>query len=219
MFGMFYWNWNLEMIDSLRELQYLKYVESKIRISINSEKLGNLRELWIFGKLGNKFQFDSITKFKRLEQLVVKVRGKACLESLQPLTDCANLKDLRLYGKIEKLPEDIHNVLPNLECLSLKNSRLKNDPMPILEKLHSLMIPNLGSKLYSGKNLFCSAHGFRQLEILKLDDKDELEDWQAEEGAMPRLRGLSIPKDSSLRIPERFRSIPPTADQCDFERD
>ncbi|KAK2640486.1 hypothetical protein Ddye_028281 [Dipteronia dyeriana] len=126
--------------------------------------------------------------------------------------------DLRLFGKIKKLPEDIHNVLPNLECLMLKHSNLKHDPMPLLEKLHSLMILNLGTRFYSGKNLFCSAHGFRRLEILKLDDKDELEEWQVEERAMPRLRGLSIPKDSSLRIPERFRSTPPPT-ECDFERE
>ncbi|TXG65556.1 hypothetical protein EZV62_006831 [Acer yangbiense] len=209
-------------IDCLTKLQSLKYVLNKTWISINTEKLVNLRELWIEqdGSLEttNEFHFDSLARLKRLEQLVVKVHRNACLVSLQPLTDCSNLMDLRLYGKIQKLPEDIHNVLPNLECLLLKNSCLQDDPMPLLEKLHSLMILNLGSKFYSGKNLFCSAQGFRRLEILKLDDNDELEEWQVEEGAMPRLRGLSIPKDSMLKIPERFRSIPPPA-ECEFERD
>ena len=88
--------------------------------------------------------------------------------------------------------------------------------MPSLEMLHSLMILNLGFRFYSGKNLFCSAQGFCRLEILKLDVKDELEELQVEEGAMPRLRGLSIPKNSCLRFPERFRSIPPPA-ECVFE--
>ncbi|KAK0602948.1 hypothetical protein LWI29_038445 [Acer saccharum] len=219
LFGKFYGN--LE-IDSLRKLQSLKYVRSKFWISINAEKLGNLRELWILGTLEttNEFHFDSIAKLKRLEQLVVKVHRNACFASLQPLTRCSNLMDLRLYGKIEKLPEDIHNVLPNLECLLLKNSYLKDDPMPLLEKLPSLMILHLGSEFYNGKNLFCSAQGFRHLEILKLDVKDELEEWQVEEGAMPRLQRLSIPKqkrNSKLRIPDRFKSIPPPA-ECDFER-
>ncbi|TXG65572.1 hypothetical protein EZV62_006847 [Acer yangbiense] len=215
LFGMF--DRNLE-IDSLTKLQSLKYVSGQSWISINTEKLGNLRELWIYGSVQttNEFCFDSIAKLERLEQLAVKLDYNDCFTSLQPLTRCSNLKDLRLYGKIEKLPEEIHNVLPNLECLSLEDSYLEDDPMPLLEKLPSLMILYLGFKFYSGKNLFCSAHGFRRLEILKLDVKDELEEWQVEEEAMPRLRGLSIPEDSSLRIPERFRSIPPPAD-CDFE--
>ncbi|KAK0601823.1 hypothetical protein LWI29_027742 [Acer saccharum] len=189
---------NLE-IDSLTKLQSLKYVFSQSWISINTKKLGNLRELRIYGLGGTtkELQFNSIAKLERLEQLA----------SLQPLTSCSNLIDLRLNGKIEKLPGDIHNVLPNLKRLSLKYSFLEEDPMPLLEKLHSLMILHLGFNFYSGKNLFCS--GFRRLEILKLDFQDELEECQVEEGAMPRLRGLSIPKDSSLRILERFRSLPP----------
>ncbi|KAK0600313.1 hypothetical protein LWI29_013748 [Acer saccharum] len=216
LFGKFYWN--LE-IDSLRKLQSLKFVFNKIWISINTEKLSNLRELWIYGsaeKTTKEFCFDSIAKLERLEQLVVKLDRNDGFASLQPLTRCSNLQDLRLYGKIEKLPEDIHNVLPNLECLLLKYSCLKDDPMPSLEMLHSLMILNLGFRFYSGRKLFCSAQGFRRLEILKLDVKDELEELQVEEEAMPRLRGLSIPKNSSLRIPERFRSIPPPA-ECYFE--
>ncbi|TXG65570.1 hypothetical protein EZV62_006845 [Acer yangbiense] len=213
---------NLE-IDSLIKLQSLKYVLIQSWISINTEKLGNLRELWIYGSVQttSEFCFDSIAKLERLEQLAVKLedhRYLGCFASLQPLTRCSNLKDLRLYGKIEKLPEDIHNVLPNLECLLLQNSWLKDDPMRLLEKLDSLMILCLGLGFYIGKNLFCSAHGFRRLEILRLDVKDDLLEWQAEEEAMPMLRGFSIPNDSSLRIPERFKSIPPPA-ECEFEVD
>ncbi|TXG65578.1 hypothetical protein EZV62_006853 [Acer yangbiense] len=184
--------------------------------------MGNLRELWILNgseeTKKKEFCFDSIAKLERLEQLGVKLDRNDCFASLQPLTRCSNLKDLRLYGKIKKLPEDIHNVLPNLECLSLTYSLLKDDPMPLLEKLDSLMILNLGFSFYSGKNLFCSAQGFRRLEILKLEAQDELEELQVEEEAMPMLRGLSIPNDSSLRIPERFKSIPPPA-ECEFEVD
>ncbi|TXG65592.1 hypothetical protein EZV62_006867 [Acer yangbiense] len=211
-------------IESLTKLQSLKYVFSKFWISINTEKLGNLRELWIYGSVGTtkEFQFDSIAKLKTLEQLVVKLDHNDCFASLQPLTHCSYLMDLRLYGKIEKLPEDIHKLLPNLECLLLEDSRLEDDPMPSLEKLHNLMILCLGSRFYSGKKLFCSAQGFRRLEILKLDHEDDggLEEWQVEEGAMPVLRGFSIPTEfeSKLRIPERFKSIPPPA-ECEFERD
>ncbi|TXG65554.1 hypothetical protein EZV62_006829 [Acer yangbiense] len=116
LFGNF--NGNLK-IDSLTKLQSLNYVYCLSWISMNTEKLGNLRELWIYGPVGTTkvFCFDSIAKLERLEQLVVKLSINDCFAPLQPLTHCSNLVDLRLYGKIEKLPEDIHNVLPNLECL------------------------------------------------------------------------------------------------------
>ncbi|TXG65575.1 hypothetical protein EZV62_006850 [Acer yangbiense] len=208
-------------IESLTKLQSLKYVISECWISINTEKLGNLRELWIFGPL-DEFCFDSITKLKTLEQLVVKLDHNDGFASLQPPTHCSYLMDLRLYGKIEKLPEDIHKLLPNLECLLLEDSCLEDDPMPSLEKLHNLMILCLGSRFYGGKKLFCSAQGFRRLEILKLDHEDDggLVEWQVEEGAMPMLRGFSIPTEfeSKLRIPERLKSIPPPA-ECEFEKE
>ncbi|KAK4850635.1 hypothetical protein QYF36_008528 [Acer negundo] len=209
-------------IDSLTKLRSLKYVRTELWININTEKLVNLRALWIYGSVETittkGFCFDSIAKLERLEQLAVKLDRDDCFASLQPLSRCSNLIDLRLYGRIEKLPENIHNVLPNLEYLLLEYSCLQDDPMPILEKLRSLKILNLGYNFYRGKNLFCSAHGFPRLEILKLDPGYELEEWQVEEGAMPRLRSLSIPKNSKLRIPEKFKSIPPPAD-CEFERD
>ncbi|KAK3200302.1 hypothetical protein Dsin_023717 [Dipteronia sinensis] len=216
LFGRFHVN--LE-IDSLRKLQSLKCVSSELWISIDAEKLGNLRELWIEGSAQTKeFCFDSIAKLQRFEQLAVKLGLNDGFASLQPLTRCSNLIELRLYGKIEKLPEDIHNALPNLECLLLKYSYLENDPMPLLENLHNLMILFLGFGFYSGRKLFCSAEGFPRLEILKLDGNYELEEWQVDEGAMPKLRRLSIPEDSSLIIPERFRSIPPP-DEFDLKED
>ncbi|KAK0600981.1 hypothetical protein LWI29_020169 [Acer saccharum] len=202
-------------IDSLTKLQSLKYVECKLWLMVNTEKLVNLRELRINNLVSTTgrryFCFDSIAKLRRLEHLMVQLDRNYCFVSLQPLTHCSNLIDLRLHGKM-KLPEDIHKVLPNLECLLLKYSCLEEDPMPLLEKLPSLMILNLGSEFYSGKKLFCSAQGFPQLEILKLDDDDGLEEWQVEEGAMPKLRGLTIPENSRMRISERLREIPPPAE-------
>ncbi|KAK0601406.1 hypothetical protein LWI29_023965 [Acer saccharum] len=206
-------------IDSLTKLQSLKLVNSKSWSKINPEKLVNLRELSIYSTLcteANVFCFDSVVKLLRLERLSVRLSSGDSFASLQPLSSCSNLIDLRLYGNLKKLPEDIDVVLPNLECLLLKNSCLTDDPMPLLGKLPSLMILCLDFNFYCGKKLMCSALSFPRLEIIKLSRDDQLEEWQVEEGAMPRLRGLSMPQNSRLRIPERLRSIPHPA-ESEFE--
>ncbi|KAL5833743.1 hypothetical protein ACOSQ3_017417 [Xanthoceras sorbifolium] len=201
-------------IDDLIKLQTLRYVENEIWMKIRNEKLINLRELWLHGYLEEQvFSFDSISNLKRLRILSVELDDddSKSFASLQPLSSCPQLIDLRLRGKMEKLPEDIHEILPNLECLYLGVSRFQDDPMPLLEKLPNLMILYLDSGFYSGKTLTCSAKGFLRLEILRLDVDDELlKEWIVEEGALLRLRGLRIdPNNSKLTMPERLRSVPP----------
>ncbi|KAK9221077.1 hypothetical protein WN944_009502 [Citrus x changshan-huyou] len=157
------------------------------------------------------FTFNSIAKLKSLQILSIKQSGECSFALLQPLSDCPCPADLRLRGKIEKLPEDMHIILPNLEYLSLENSNFDDDPMPALEKMSNLVILDLHYDSYSGNRLICTAKGFPRLEILQLL-VDELEEKQVEEGAMPRLRGLRIPEDLKSRIPERLISIPPPAE-------
>ncbi|KAL5853722.1 hypothetical protein ACOSQ3_008840 [Xanthoceras sorbifolium] len=188
-------------ISGLRKLHSLRYVSNESWIKINTEKLVNLRELWIYGQLSKElkaFRFDSIAKLKRLGQLSVKLQFGDSFASLGPLYHCSNLVNLRLNGKIGKLPANIDAVLPNLECLLLENSRLKDDPMSLLETLPRLMILYLRNNFFTGKKLTCRFQGFPRLEILKLGKDDKLEEWHIEEGAMPILKKLSYPKDSKL---------------------
>lgn len=177
----------------------------------------NLRDLRIISKYQEEeFSFKSIAYLKNLQLLSIRLSDDTCFDSLQPLSDCSYLIDLRLSGKIEKLPEDLHEVLPNLECLSLKKSHLKEDPMPKLEKLPNLTILDLGLKSYCGKKMICTTKGFHLLEILQLIDLNDLEQWQVEDGAMPILRGLRVTNAYKLKIPERLKSIPlPTEWECD----
>ncbi|KAL5766863.1 hypothetical protein ACOSP7_017480 [Xanthoceras sorbifolium] len=200
-------------ISNLTKLQTLKYVSFEIWAQIKTENLVNLRELWVEDTSDEQevFCFDSMANLKSLRILVVRLFN---LSSLQPLSNCRHLVDLRLSGMIEKLPEDIHQVLPNLEYLSLKVSQLKDDPMPLLEKLPNLMVLNLDWGCYKGeKKMVCSAKGFPRLEILLiyLYRNWELEEWQVEEGALPRLRGLTISYNSNFIYPERFKSLPSVA--------
>ncbi|KAL5766855.1 hypothetical protein ACOSP7_017472 [Xanthoceras sorbifolium] len=196
-------------IDSLTELQTLKYVKHMCWTEIKTEKFVNLRELWIVYSV-SEFSFESMANLKSLRILSVEAaKSMTRFASLQPLSHCQYLVELRLEGKMEKLPENIQQLLPNLECLSLTNSQLKDDPMPLLEKLPYLTILHLGYGFYRGKKIKCSAEGFLLLEILLFDEYNfEIEEWHVEEGALPRLRGLRIPDNPKLKIPERLRSVP-----------
>ncbi|KAL5766867.1 hypothetical protein ACOSP7_017484 [Xanthoceras sorbifolium] len=205
-------------ISNLTKLQTLRYVSFKIWAQIKTKKLINLRELWVQDASDEKVVNSkevSIANLKSLRKLVFKILySDEYLPSLQPLSNCRHLIDLRLWGRIEKLPEDIHQVLPNLECLSLIHSQLKHDPMPMLEKLPNLTVLNLDEGFYKGEKMVCSAKGFPRLEILLIDLylNRETREWQVEEGALPRLRGLTIsPYGFNFIYPERFESLPSIA--------
>ncbi|KAJ4724323.1 Disease resistance protein [Melia azedarach] len=207
-------------VETLTNLQTLKFVSVESWSKVNPEKLINLRELQLrrsYSSEEKEFTFDSFAKLKSLRILSVKLEGKYYVGSLQPLIHCKHLLDLKLSGKIEKLPEDMHELLPNLECFSLSNSHLKDDPMPILEKLPSLTILELGINFYSGKKLKCTAKGFPQLEILQLIDFDDIEEWEVDVEAMPKLKGLRNEHNSKMRIPERLRRMPTPA-EGEFDR-
>ncbi|KAJ4724320.1 Disease resistance protein [Melia azedarach] len=197
-------------IDSLTNLQTLKYVPLESWYKINTSKLVNLRKLHIEYKdrARQVFTFHSVAKLQNLQLLSVELSdNNSSFASLQPLSNCPCLVDLRLHGKINELPKEMHPLLPNLECLSLEKSELKDDPMPVLEKLLNLVILKLFFP-YSGKKLVCSEKGFPRLEILDLALLN-LEEWLVEEGAMPMLRGLSTFTTHKLeQIPESLRLIP-----------
>ncbi|KAK0579578.1 hypothetical protein LWI29_028203 [Acer saccharum] len=211
--GGFIGDWRL-WIDNLTKLQTLRHVGLSIWAQIKTEKLVNLRELWVVGSFSKQevFCFDSIANLKSLRILVVGQKwDKISFSSLQPLSGCPHLMDLRLNGKLEKLSEDIHQVLPNLECLCLAFSYLEDDPMPLLEKLPKLTVLYLDGGFYEGKKMMSSANGFQWLEILLLEVADETVEWQVEDGAFPRLKGLRIIDQSgksNLNYPERLRSLP-----------
>ncbi|KAJ4724310.1 Disease resistance protein [Melia azedarach] len=205
-------------IENLTNLLTLKYVEVESWSKVNTSKLINLRELHIEEDetgVNKPFTFDSISRLKNLRFLSVKQSDSISFASLQPLSHCSYLVDLRLSGNMKKLPQDMHALLPNLACLSLIIQSPEEDPMLALEKLPNLTILDLQFNCHYVKKLICSAEGFQRLEILQLL-VDDLKEWQVEEAAMPMLRGLLIPEIPELKIPERLRQLPPPAEwECE----
>ena len=116
------------LLENLTNLRNLKYAEIESWNQLGCDKLINLRGLHIEHKEWTRkkvmFTFNSIAKLKSLQILSIKLSGECLFALLQPLSDCPCLADLRLRGKIEKLPEEIHVILASLECLSLENSNL-----------------------------------------------------------------------------------------------
>ncbi|KAK3229661.1 hypothetical protein Dsin_001542 [Dipteronia sinensis] len=104
-------------IDSLTKLQSLKFVNNESWSKINPNRLVNLWELSIYSRLCTEakvFHFDSVVKLLRLERLSVRLSPGDSFASLQLLSSCSYLTDLRLHGNLKKLPEDIDVALPIL---------------------------------------------------------------------------------------------------------
>lgn len=207
-------------IENLSNLQTLKSAKFESWEKVNTAKLVNLRELHVEAEEwtgDNKvFSFQSIAKLRSLQFLSVYLLDVNSFASLQPLSQCIDLVDLRLSGRMKKLPEDMHMFLPKLGCLSLAVSYLEEDPMPALERLPNLMILDLHIKCHYLNKFCCRAEGFPLLGILQLD-ANGIEEFEVEEEAMPMLRGLKILQEiPNLKIPERLRSIPPPAEwECE----
>ncbi|KAF5945094.1 hypothetical protein HYC85_015322 [Camellia sinensis] len=200
--GCFKWPFRVE---NLTDLQTLNYIEVDDRMEFNpSRNLINLRELVvIFNGESKGFTLDSIGRLRNLQKLYLEFKDTVWNPTLQPLYHCQRLLQLRLDGRIGKLPTKMHEFLPNLKYLSLFGSNMDEDPMPSLEKVPKLTILDL---CFWGVNKYvCIAGGFPQLEILYLLGC-HVKELQVDEGGMPLLRGLFIPNNVS--IPERLRYIP-----------
>ncbi|GFY96331.1 hypothetical protein Acr_11g0006370 [Actinidia rufa] len=129
--------------------------------------------------------------------------------SMLNLPRCENLHKLSLEISMKNLP-DLDKLTPNLTKLSLRFTQLVESPLETLKKLPKLKILKLRESSYKGRQIICSGEpdNFPQLETLEIHDLPRLEELIAEEGAMPRLRKLSIFGCRWLTgIPDRFRNI------------
>ncbi|CAL4923038.1 unnamed protein product [Urochloa decumbens] len=113
--------------------------------------------------------------------------------------------DLVQFKLLDKLPES--QLLPQgLRILRLLANTIKEDPMPILEKLPCLV--ELALSGYQGQTMFCSAQGFPRLQKLLLGDFS-IEEWRMEVEAMPRLSLLTFVACRNMKkLPEGLLHLP-----------
>ncbi|KAL6322642.1 hypothetical protein AAG906_015328 [Vitis piasezkii] len=109
------------------------------------------------------------------------------------------LYKLHLVGTIRKLPVETTLYPPNLMQLKLLDTKMEEDPMPILGRLPNLRILTLLYNSYLGRRMNCPHGGFLRLEFLQMQLLENLEDLSVEEGAMPNLKTLKIEYCNKMR--------------------
>ncbi|KAJ4821434.1 CC-NBS-LRR class disease resistance protein [Rhynchospora pubera] len=93
----------------------------------------------------------------------------------------------------------------NLTWLLFGNTHLREDPMPVLEKLENLRHLELSRSKF--QQMCCHNRGFGQLETLRLWYLEKLEEWKIEKGAMPMLNKLEISGCPLLRVSEELHHL------------
>ncbi|KAF2536891.1 hypothetical protein F2Q68_00018740 [Brassica cretica] len=225
------------ILKEMRELVYLHFpLEIKNKVKMELGNLVKLETLENFST--EHGSVDDLRGMTRLKTLSIYIRGKKCnmetlssslskLPHLENLTidkriwyalpnddkeegfflDCIHLKKLKLYIYMPKFPDEQQFPF-HLTTISLTECCLKEDPMPVLEKLLHLKEVSLLYRSFRGRRMVCSRGGFPQLQMLRIRKLEELEDWIVEEGSMPFLYTLEIDACKKLKeIPEGLRFI------------
>lgn len=104
---------------------------------------------------------------------------------------------LNKFNVLKRIPAEFPQ---SLRCLVLFADIIEQDPMPILEKLPSLVVLELSG--YQGRIMSCSAKGFPRMQSLKLDEFS-IEEWRMDVGSMPRLSHLTLQRCRQIeKLPE-----------------
>ncbi|KAF3449655.1 hypothetical protein FNV43_RR10386 [Rhamnella rubrinervis] len=189
-------------IGVLRSLQKLCFIEANHENSTILTELGNLIQLRRLGIVKLKENgcltlSSSIQKLTNLRSLNITSEEKSTMIDLQHISSPPQfLQRLYLTGRLENLPHWI-TCLQNLVKLSLKWSRLKEDPLVRLQHLPNLVHLEF-LQVYEGESLHFK-DGFPRLEFLGLDKLDALQLLTIEDGVMPLLEKLIIQRCKLLK--------------------
>ncbi|XP_057802278.1 disease resistance RPP8-like protein 3 [Salvia miltiorrhiza] len=180
-------------IDELQHLETLTYISvdnwtyglSRLRLLFRLTKLG------IEGLDGNSDVsklFASLAQLRSLEHLILRgyrFRSMPCLDKLGILQ---SVRTLKLDGLLARLPTSFP---PNIGSLTLVNSCLDEDPMPLLGKLGMLYYLKLRNA-YTGQQMVILPEGFPHLKVLCIEELWNLRNIQCAEDAMNWLEKLEI---------------------------
>jgi hypothetical protein len=175
----------------------------------------SMQNITVKSNLKSLFIFLSSNMPKQLEATIDRMEGKPswCLGKHYQI-----IRQFEMVGKCEDrfgVPNDLQ--LPDLSLLPHNLRRLKiscpnllndEDPMPTLGSwLTFLNVLEIGNKPYTGATMTCPSSGFPDLYNLVLHDLD-IEEWILEDGAMPKLRILTLCKCTKLKaLPQGLQQL------------
>ena len=201
--------WKPLKIDVLPHLRTLTSVSvdnliyelSGLRVLVFLKKLG-VQEL--DGNTHVSKLFVSLSNLKYLDHLILRgyrFRSMPCLDDLGTLQRVSTIK---LDGRLDRLP----NSFPSkLMSLTLANSCLDEDPMPLLGKLHNLEYLKLRNA-YTGQQMGISKNDFPYIQVLCIEELWNLRHLQIKKGALRDLEKLEIRDCPYLdTIPKEVRAM------------
>lgn len=200
--------------DVLKNLQTLKWARlqefHELECNIVLRKIGieistDMEEAWdvLKGLLIRTDQLESLAiklDSGYVQFGVVGTSNLPCHETIQCLY-LAGMWPISIVLTVGILPT-------NLTKFTLASASLRQDPMPVLEKLQSLRILRLLEDSYVGRELICSTGGFPSLQKLELESLPNLQNWHIKEGAMPMLHHLKIDWCDNLRMLPELQMVP-----------
>ncbi|KAL2469671.1 Disease resistance protein RPP8 [Abeliophyllum distichum] len=197
-------------LGTLSKLEILKNFDTRVSDFSDIPKLTRLQKLSAIFSLEMK-NMEAINNYfrtncNRFRDSSFRVRydfqSDRDLTLLGELVGYTHLRKMDLIGCLNKLPEH-GQFSERLTTLTLRNSRLQEDPMAVLEKLPKLYSLVLRQDVFLGPEIHCSSTGFFQLRTLEIQGQTSLENWRIEKGAMPNLQYLKIDECVNLKmVPE-----------------
>ncbi|XP_057802096.1 disease resistance RPP8-like protein 3 [Salvia miltiorrhiza] len=181
------------------KIDALTYIETLTYVSVDNwtyglsrfKEMEFLKKLGIEGLDGNSDVsklFVSLADMEYLRHLILRgyrFRNMPCLDYLGILH---NVRTLKLDGLLARLPT---NLPPYIESLTLIDSCLDKDPMPLLEKLLNLSYLKLRNA-YTGQQIVILDDGFPHLRVLCIEELWNLRYVQCGKDAMDWLEKLEI---------------------------
>ncbi|KAK1297054.1 hypothetical protein QJS10_CPB15g01179 [Acorus calamus] len=202
----FYLDWcSPKQIEGFPNIQTLNGIAAGGWIEKSLVKLTTLTRLAITRVSSNHMSAlaPALPQLGRLRYLALKTEGQSPIPMNMQFSDLQDLYLLTLLGQLGRLP---NNFPPILMKLSLRSSRLVDDPLPILGQLQSLESLKLLKDSYTGTRMVCPSLCFPKLKFLTFDELDNLEVWEVKHGAMTCLRHLVVSKCKKLKmLPEGLR--------------
>lgn len=194
-------------IGDMTSLQSLRYVvldgEEVVELIQELKKLKQLRELGLvrLRREHGSVLSSLVNEMQHLEKLHIREKPTNTNEvniDLHLISCPPMLRDIRLYGKLEKLPEWIPK-LQNLVELKLECSQLTDDPMESLKHMQHLLSLYISHHGYEGESLYFQNGGFHKLKELNIGNSSSLRSIIIDKGSLCSLRKLELWRNAQLK--------------------